>query len=176
MSYNSIKEKVQQYNTILKNTKNYRQVWCDSLKQMIIDHLNDIIKTTKLNAFVEHKDEIENLEIINFSLGTEVSGIAEKFPGNKTKRPFIKSSGSLVFQQLFNGKILIMIMYPYIEGYGQPKNPKTLEILRPRELQKDDIVQYVETFLKEIIEWEDFDDDAPEKMGANPIGFAMQPQ
>ena len=174
MEYSNISAKVETYQTILSNTKNYRKEWGASLKDMIVDTLNDIITQTKLPAYVEVKDEIENLEVIGMSLGTEISGIAEKLPGNKTKRPFIKSNGSLIFQQLFNGKIMIMIMYPYIEGYGQPKPPRTLEILRPHEMKIPFIIRYTEEFLKEVIEWEDFDDDVPEKMGMNPIGFGVR--
>lgn len=174
MEYSNIEAKVEKYQTILSNTKNYRKQWNESLKKLILDTLNDIIVKTKLPAYVEVKDEIENLEVVGMSLGTEISGIAEKLPGNKTKRPFIKSNGSLIFQQLFNGKIMIMIMYPYIEGYGQPKPPKTLEILRPHELKVPFIIRYTEEFLKEVIEWEDFDDDVPEKMGMNPIGFGVR--
>jgi len=175
-NYSNTTDKVEKYNSILSNTTNYRKDWCDSLKIMIQDELNKVIKETNLSAYVELKDDIENLEVISFSLGTEISGIAEKLPGNKTKRPFIKSNGSLIFQQLFNGKVMMMIMYPYIEGYGQPKPPMTLEILRPEEFKPPFVLRYVETFLKEVIEWEDFDDDVPEKMGMNPIGFggAMQ--
>jgi len=172
MDYSKIKQRVSKYKGILKNTHNYRKDWSEGLKVLIVDNLNKIIKKTKLTGFVDVKDDIENLEVISLSLGTEVSGIAEKLPGNKSKRPFIKSNGALIFQQLFNGKVMIMIMYPFIEGYGQPKPPMTLEILRPEEMKPAFILRYVETFLKEVIEWEDFDDDVPEKMGMNPIGFA----
>lgn len=174
MELSNIKSKVDKYNSILGNTKTYRVKWGEEIHDLISNTLETIIKKTKLNAFVEVKDDIENLEIITLSLGSEVSGIAEKFPGNKTKRPFIKNNGALIFQQLFNGKIMTMILYPYIEGYGQPKPPKTVEIVRPEELTDDFIVRYVEEFLQEIIEWEDFDDDVPEKMGMNPIGFGAK--
>jgi len=171
MDYSNIEAKVANYNSILENTRNYRKDWSDSLKEMITSNLKAIIKKTNLSAFVEVKDDIENLEVISFSLGTEISGIAEKLPGNKTKRPFIKSNGSLIFQQLFNGKVMSMILFPYIEGYGQPRPPQTIEILRPEEFKAEFILRYVERFMKEVIEWEDFDDDIPEKMGMNPIGF-----
>lgn len=174
MEYENIRAKVAHYNRILKNTKNYRKEWSNTLKDMIKETLNHIIESTKLNAYVDNKDEIENLEIITLSLGTDISGIAEKLPGAKSKRPFIKNLGTLVFQQLFNGKIMIMIMYPHIEGYGEPKHPLTLEIVRPEELQRTNIIHYTETFLKEIIEWEDYDDDLPEQMGVNPIGFGVK--
>jgi len=173
MEITNIKAKVNQYKSILSNTKTYRNKWGE-IHDLITNTLEAIIKESELNAFVEVKDDIENLELITLSLGSEISGIAEKFPGNKTKRPFIKNNGALVFQQLFNGKIMTMIMYPYIEGYGQPKPPKTLEIVRPEELTEGFLIRYVEEFLKDIIEWEDFDDDLPEKMGMNPIGFSSK--
>lgn len=173
MDYSNIQSKVEKYNSILGNTKNYRKEWSGPLGKMINDTLTDIIKQTGLNAFIDYKDDIENLEVYTLSLGTEVSGIAEKLQGSRSKRPFIKTNGALIFQQLFNGKIMTMIMYPYIEGYGQPKPPKTLEIVRPEELKPEFIVRYVEEFMKEIIEWEDFDDDLPEKMGIAPIGFGV---
>jgi len=177
MDYRNISSKVALYQQILENTKNYRKDWKENLKQMIIDNLNMIVSETGLAATAEVKDDIDNLEVVTFSLGTEVSGIAERLPGSKSKRPFIKSNGALIFQQLFNGKVMVMIMYPFIEGYGQPKPPKTLEILRPEELKPAFLLRYVETFLKEVIQWEDFDDDLPEKMGMNPIGFStMKPQ
>ncbi len=171
MDLSNITAKVDKYNTLLVTTKKYRAEWPKAIKKTLTETLEKIISETDLNAFIEYKDDIENLEVINFSLGTEISGIAEKFPGNKTKRPFIKNNGSLIFQQLFNGKLMIMILYPFIEGYGQPKPPKNVEIIRPEELSEGFILRYVEEFLQEVIEWEDFDDDMPEKMGMNPIGF-----
>ena len=83
MNYSNIISKVEKYNSILENTKNYRKAWKD-LAASIKSTLEDIIKETNLNAYIDHKDDIENLEVITLSLGTEISGIAEKFPGNKT--------------------------------------------------------------------------------------------
>jgi hypothetical protein len=70
-----------------------------------------------------------------------------------------------------------MIVSPFIEGYGQPKPPMTLEILRPDELKQPFIIRHMEAFLKNITEWEDFDDDEPQKStnGFNPIGFNAHP-
>jgi len=149
MDYSNIQGKVTKYNAILENTSNYRKEW-KNLKKTITENLDKIIKETKLNAFVDVKDDIENLEVITLSLGTEVSGIAEKLPGSKVKRPFIKSNGALIFQQLFNGKVMMMVMYPFIEGYGQPKPPMTLEILRPEEFKPVNVLRYTETFLRRI--------------------------
>jgi hypothetical protein len=70
-------------------------------------------------------------------------------------------------------KIMVMIVSPHIEGYGDPKPPLSLEILRPDELKVPFILRHIETFLRDITEWEDYDDEQPTKTGQgfNPIGF-----
>ena len=121
---------------------------------------------------VEVQDNIENLEAVVLNLGRSASGISENLENTDIKRAMIKSNGALIYQQLFNGKVMIMIVSPYIEGYGEPKPPKPLEILRPEELSQSFIIRHVETFLKDITEWEDYDDDEPSSKHAfNPIGF-----
>ena len=166
MDLSNIQHKVNQYHRILENTEQYRQDWHDSLKEMIINQLELIIKETGLKAKVETKTELLHMEAIALSLGHVESGISEKI--GDAKRELIKSNGMLVYQQLFNGKVLISIVYPFIEGLGQPRQPKNVEIVRPAELKPPFILRHVEEFLKEVIGWEDYDDDVPQ-----PIGFHM---
>ena len=83
---------------------------------------------------MEVRSDLENLEAIVISLGNVRSGMYQKLSGD-IKRHLIKHNGSLVYQQLFNGKVIVMIQFPYIENYGQPKPPKTIAIYRPEELK-----------------------------------------
>jgi hypothetical protein len=141
---------------------------------MIMKTLKHISEETGLAADVEVQDKVENMELVVFNLGRSTSGISEKVD-EKLKRPMIKSNGALIYQQLFNGKILVLVSLPHIEGYGEPRPPRTVEILRPDELQKPFIYRHIEIFLKDVTEWEDYDDDAPqEKSVFNPIGFNLQ--
>ncbi len=166
----NIEQKVKKYKQILKNTKDYRKEW-PKLKEMIIENLEEIAEKTGLPAEVDVQDNVENLEVIIYNLGRTTSGISEKVD-DEVRKPMIKSNGALLYQQLFNGKILIMVALPYIEGYGDPRPPKTIEILRPHELTVPFIHRHVETFLTDVTEWEDYDDDVPQqKIGFNPIGF-----
>lgn len=168
-----LQAKVDSYNQILNNTENYRKDWTDTLAPMITNGLEQIVKATGLNAVVEVKDNVKNLEVIVLNLGQDVSGIGEKLEGSDSTRPMIKNKGALVYQQLFNGKLLILIMYPFIEGYGEPRPPRTLEILRPHEMKEPFLMRHVEEFMNEIISWEDYDDDVDETAKINPIGFNM---
>ena len=103
-------------------------------------------------------------------MGSVKSGLGEPV-GDGLHRDLIKQNGSLVYQQLFNGKILVLINYPYIEKYGQPQPPKTIAIYRPEELKEPYFIRHLETFITEIINWEDYDDDRPDEN--QRIGFKM---
>lgn len=164
--------KANDYKQILKNTANYRKQWPKKMKPLIISTLEEILEQTGIKGSVEIQDNIENLEAVILDLGRSASGIRENLENTDIKRAMIKNNGALIYQQLFNGKVMIMIVSPFIEGYGEPKPPKPIEILRPEELTQSFIIRHVETFLKDITEWEDYDDDEPTSKNAfNPIGF-----
>jgi len=171
MNIGSLTAKVALYKQTLQNTQDYRKKWEPKIKPLITSTLKKLNKKTKLGASIEVKENLENLEVLVLNLGKEESGIKEIIPDSKLKRQLIKSNGALVFQQLFNGKIMIMIVYPYIEGYGEPRPPKNLEIVRPHELNEGYIIRYFDEFVKEITAWEDYDDDQP---SVNKIGFGTQ--
>ncbi len=166
-----IQQKVRKYQEILANTVQFRKDWNEGLRDMIVKTLETISSKTELDAEVEIQDKVENMELVIFNLGRTTSGISEKVD-DTVKRPMIKSNGALIYQQLFNGKVLVMMALPHIEGYGDPRPPKTIEILRPDELKTPFIFRHMEIFLKDVTDWEDYDDDEPmQKSGFNPIGF-----
>ncbi|MBK8698923.1 MAG: hypothetical protein IPN29_05040 [Saprospiraceae bacterium] len=165
--------KASAYKNVVANTLKYRELWHSGLKPLVVSTFEEIILKTEIRAEVKIQDKIENLEAIVLDLGKSSSGISENIDDSGVKRTMIKSNGSLIYQQLFNGKIMVMIMSPHIEGYGEPKSPRMLEILRPDELKVPFILRHVETLFKEITEWEDYDDEEPSKtaIGFQPIGY-----
>lgn len=167
MDYSAISTSVSKYLKTKQNTLDYREEWKSSTKQMIIDTLKGIVDNTDLEAEIDVKDDIENLEVIMLNLGRNKSGIREKIDG-EDYRTVVRNNGILVYQQLFNGKIVVLIIQPFLEGYGEPQPPKSLEILRPSELKQAFIFRHVEELLKELTNWEDYDDDQPTHP---PIGF-----
>lgn len=168
--YNGLISKVTRYQSILSNTKTYRERWSASLKNQIVSELENMMKVTGLDGTIEVIDKVRHLEFIVLNLGSEESGISEII-NEKTDKPLIKHNGSLVYQQLFNGKIQVMIGYPYIEGFGEPRQPKVIAIYRPEEIKTPFLVRHMEDFIKEITQWEDYDDD---DQPAAKIGFQMQ--
>jgi hypothetical protein len=162
----NLQRKVNTYKDIVKNTRAYREVWKNSLKDMIIKQLTEVSEAVGLEGKVEVKSELENLEAVVFSLGDVKSGMYQEV-NESIKRHLIKHNGSLIYQQLFNGKVIVIINYPYIENYGKPHPPKTLAIYRPEELKEPFFVRHLEELITDITNWEDYDDDEPNKK----IGF-----
>jgi hypothetical protein len=154
----NLQKKVERYHEVLENTNKYRQVWKTELKAFIINQLQTLVTNSGLAATIEERGELGNMEAVVLNLGISESGLAE--PLSKTmNRQLVKNNGSLVYQQLFNGKILVAINMPFIEKYGQPQPAKSVAIYRPEELKEPYILQHVETFISDITLWEDYDDD-----------------
>jgi hypothetical protein len=166
----SLRRKVDRFKEILDNTHRYREAWQTSLKQFLHTQLTELATASGLTFSIETRSEIDNLEALVFTLGVEASGLREPV-GAGLRRDLIKQNGSLVYQQLFNGKILVLINLPFIEKYGQPQPPKTLAIYRPEELKEAYLMRHMETFVTDVTNWEDYDDEAPEPN--QRIGFKL---
>ncbi len=168
--YNNLLRKVNQYKEVLQNTRDYRQIWKDSLKDFILEELEKGAKAVELDAKTDVRGQMENLEAIVLSLGDVKSGMYQEVSAT-IKRHLIKHNGSLIYQQLFNGKIIVLINFPFIENYGDPRAPKTIGIYRPEELKAPFFLRHLEEFITEITNWEDYDDDEPHKKIGYHINF-----
>lgn len=161
----SLKHKVDEYHEVLRNTEAYRAVWKDELKQFIVNELTQMIEATGLQAVIEKREKIGNLEAIICSMGKRASGIFERVDKD-TNKPVIKHYGALIYQQLYNGKIQVLIIWPSLEGMPEPRPPKLIAIYRPEEMKRPFIERHMEEFVRALTEWEDFDDDdQPAKIG-----------
>lgn len=162
----NLKHKADRYKEIQQNTLAYRELWKTTTREQILSNLDQICQEVGISAKTESRVEIEHLEAIALTLGDTASGLAQVL-GPELRRDLIKHNGALIYQQLFNGKILVLIDYPFIENYGEPRQPKTIAIYRPNELQPPFFIRHVEEWLQEMIAWEDYDDEEPIKR----IGF-----
>lgn len=166
--YFNLQRKVAAYKEVLQNTLTYRKDWQEELKPFIMEQLQEICAKMGLVTKVEVKSELENLEAIVLSLGDTKSGMYQKV-SDDIQRHLIKNNGLLIYQQLFNGKIIVLIHYPFIEGYGQPSPAKTIAIYRPTEIKPPYLIRHLEEFITEVTNWEDYDDDEPNKR----LGFQL---
>jgi len=168
----NLKRKVENYKQIVANSRAYREAWTNGLEANIVKCLTEYCSAAGLEPKIETIDEVENLGAVTLSLGQVKSGIFEEV-NDTIKRHLIKQNGSLIYQQLFNGKIIVMIQYPHIENLGQPRPPKNVGIYRPEELKDPFLLRHLEEFITEVTHWEDFDDDLPNQQNQQRIGFDL---
>ncbi len=173
--YYNLKRKVDHYKEVHENTLVYRNQWKEGVCDLIVSSLAKICQDVGLDAKTDVRSEMENLEAVVLTLGDVKSGLFQVIAPD-LQRDLVKHNGSLVYQQLFNGKIIVLINYPFIESYGQPRPPKTISIYRPEELHPPFFIRHIEEMLQEISAWEDYDDDEPTaRIGFNVnIGGAKQ--
>lgn len=164
----NLQRKVDRYKEVVRNTEIYRQAWKEKLRDEIVNQLKNLIEEIGLDAKIETRGDMENLEAVVLSLGDVRSGLYQ-LVGKDIHRDFLKHNGSLIYQQLFNGKVIVLVNYPFIENYGEPRPPKTVGIYRPEELLAPYFVRHLEDLLQEVTTWEDYDDDEPTKR----IGFNL---
>ena len=62
--------------------------------------------------------------------------------------------------------------FPLIEGLMQPQPPKMIGIYTPPEFNEDLFLSNFDEFFKELINWENYDDDVPSQQ-LNKIGFGI---
>jgi hypothetical protein len=164
---NNLKRRVERYKEVLENTNKYRETWEKELRDSIRNQLKTLADACGLSAVVEVNEATKNLGSVALNLGSVESGLVQLLSG-QIQRDLVKFNGSLAYQQLFNGKIMVSINYPQIEAYGQPMQPKVVAIYRPEELKEPFFIRHLEEFVNEITQWEDFDDD---QQTNTPIGF-----
>jgi hypothetical protein len=105
MDIGSLNSKINRYKQVLENTENYRKAWHAEIKPMLLESLQDILQQADLpKAVLVERNNIENLESVMLDLGRTSSGITENMEDTGVKRTMIKSNGSLIYQQLFNGE------------------------------------------------------------------------
>jgi len=173
--YTAIKEKASKYKQLLNTVDEYRSQWEKKLKKFIIKESKAILDATEIEADVDSESTVHGLEAITIKLGMRRSGIYQKMDSGEKKAVW-KDYGSLIFGQLFNGKVQVWMTYPILEGLMEPKPPRMIGIYAPPEFDEALVLSNIEFFLNELIAWEDYDDDKPSDKG-NTIGFgtAMPP-
>jgi hypothetical protein len=79
-----------------------------------------------------------------------------------------RKGGMLTYLLTHRGKVLPVIVYPFVEGQVEQGKPLVIgnESIEPSAITKELIWQHFETFLDEMLKWE--------TNASNPIGFKIE--
>lgn len=150
----NIEQKVKELKNSIENVGKRREQWNNTTKDLIVTTLNNIKQKYDIDCNVYVNDFWRNGETVILSFGINPSGIIEE--NDKGIKSFTKHGGSLMFSQVFNGEIYVVIKKPYIEGVVEETNGEFQEKISPEKISEEYIKIQVTEFLQKMIDWENF--------------------
>jgi len=157
--YDSIKTAFDKYIDIVRKVNVRREFWTNETKIKIIDSLTLVKDSFNFDWQVQSLEQSRNYQTINICFNSKRSGIADikidEFT-NKEKgyKAYTKHDGYLAFCQSYNGKINLIIGFPFIDELISQMVAKVIDTIVPENLTEELISKYVITFLDTMIEWE----------------------
>ena len=156
--YDKIKLLAGELKQIYREIDTNRELWHNKVKKTVKKTFKSVIKESRLHLLIRKYDEVRNLESIQLTFGILNSGLLiepNKIRSTELSMVLLKRGGLLAYSLLASGKVSVVIQYPYIEDImGSPQNIKEIGTFHPTEITEELILEHVETFLEEIVEWE----------------------
>lgn len=141
------------YMQSLKQTETYRNMWNGTTEKLLLGKLLEIAHAyPNIGWKVDRFEAVGNLESIGLIFPDGPSGLTDRSTG--ILKPIEKKGAKLIFGQMYNGKIAVVLSFPLIEGATQPLENKILDHVTPDEITPAFIEKQVESFLEELKEWE----------------------
>ncbi len=152
MKIEHLEERVGDYRNSIKTVVDKRLLWKTRIKDLLDKTLQSITEQYDIGWKVQELSWIHNNEAVNITFDSfppEMIDCTNQIPAYQ----FIPG-GALIFSQSYNGDIYIFMMYPEIDNAPQENNLKELGIYAPESITEKLIVEKVDEFLKEMIQWE----------------------
>ena len=159
-------DSVARYKNESENKKKKRALWNESVKQLLIDTISQIVSKHAIGWSMELMGSSTNVEGVTLTFGDIIIGVEptinEPISENATVNAenvevkyYTKHEGTLAFSQAYNGDIFIIIVYPTIEEIINPRDTQKLEMrVDPSRITAEFIEHQVANYLDEIVKWE----------------------
>jgi hypothetical protein len=130
-----------------------RKVWNAQTNHLITEIFQVIAQNVpNLNWEVKKIDGMENLDILMLGFKNESSGIVGQVQG--VFKFFSKISGKLIYSQVYNSEVYVLIDYPHVEHHVERQTPKFLGKFLPAQITHDIVLDHINEFLEEMLNWE----------------------
>jgi hypothetical protein len=130
-----------------------RKFWNAQTNQLILGTFKGVAQSVpNLDWEVRKVDAMENLDILMLGFKNESSGIVGQIQG--VLKFFAKVSGKLIYSQVYNGEVYVLIDYPHVEHHVERQQPKFIGKFRPDEITVDLVLDHINEFLEEMLGWE----------------------
>jgi len=152
MKIDHLTERVADYKKSIETVVAKKTQWQATTKQLLSKTLNAIVDQYDLGWKVQELNWIHNNEAVNITFDSfprDLIDCTNKIPAYQ----FIQG-GSLVFSESYNGDIFVFVLFPEIETIPADKNMVDLGLYNPKDITEKLIIEMVDEFLKEMINWE----------------------
>lgn len=152
MNVEHLQERVLDYKNSIETVVAKKTKWNTDTKPLLLKTLKSITAMYAIGWKVQELNWIHNSEAVNISFKSfpaELMDCTNKIPTFQ----FIPG-GALVFSQTYSGDVFIFVLYPEVEGMTMENNIVEFGVMNPSEITAKIIIEKVDDFLKEMIEWE----------------------
>lgn len=152
MKIEHLEERISDYKNSIKIVVAKKTCWQTQTKNLLISTLNKIVEKYSIGWSVQELNWINTNEAVNITFDSFPADLIEstnKIPSYQ----FIKG-GSLVFSQSYNGDVNVFILFPLVENVIDNSNETEIETYAPETISEKLIIEKVDEFLKEMINWE----------------------
>lgn len=143
------KESMEKYKQQHEKLQKRRETWNLITRDTIKNSLQNITSTLKLEWSVDTATKNKNFQAVSVSVGTIPFGIM-------IDNSIVTMSGaSLLYSQLFNGKILVLVFFPTLSDLVEKKQPTDLGTFEPEDINEELIESHFAKFFDFLTLWED---------------------
>lgn len=152
MKIEHLEERITNYKSSIETVVAKKTEWNKHTKSLLLKTLKVIVKNYAIGWKVQQLNWIYNNEAINISFEAfpeELIDCTNRIPTFQ----FI-AGGALVFSQTYSGDVYVFVLFPEVDGVPGENNIVEFGTMAPSEITEKYIVEKVDEFLKEMIQWE----------------------
>lgn len=152
MKIEHLDERVIDYKKSIETVVFKKTKWNETAKPLLIKILKAIATKYAIGWKVQELNWIHNSEAVNISFESfpeELMDCTNRIPAFQ----FIPG-GALVFSQTYSGDVYVFVLFPEIDGMPLDNNMVEFGTINPSEITEKLIIEKVDDFLKEMIQWE----------------------
>ena len=152
MKIEYLKDRVADYKASIETVVDKKTYWQEHTKPLLLKTLSEIVASFNLGWKVQELDWIHNNEAVNITFDSFPSDLIDCT--NKIPAFQFIPGGALVFSQSYNGQVFVFALYPEIETVQVDTAMVKMGVFTPQEITRKLIIEKVDSFLKEMINWE----------------------
>lgn len=152
MKIEHLEERISDYTHSIETVIEKKILWKTKTRGLLLKILNDIVKQYDIGWRVQELSWINTNEAVNITFDSFPPELIEKT--NQIPSYQFIQGGALVFTQSYSGDVNIFTLFPIPENMIDTTNDSDLAIYEPQNINEKLIIEKVDEFLKQMINWE----------------------